>query len=156
MIEIRQLNNLEYGKAIELSIKVFMACGSSDFDDQGWQTFTDFVNDEKLMNELTICGAFDNDVLIGIIATKSRGAHISLFFINPEYHHKGIGRKLFEYAYASPLTEKITVNSSSYAVRFYEKIGFSKTADEQETNGLRYTPMAKTSLPLGRMSRFSN
>lgn len=63
MIEIRQLNNLEYGKAIELSIKVFMACGSSDFDDQGWQTFTDFVNDEKLMNELTICGAFDNDVL---------------------------------------------------------------------------------------------
>ena len=36
---------------------------------------------------------------------------------------------------------KITVNSSSYAVKFYESLGFSKTSEEQETDGLKYTPM---------------
>lgn len=95
------------------------------------------------MNELTIFGAFDNNELIGIIGIKRNGTHISLFFINPSYHHKGIGRKLFDYAYASRIVEEITVNSSSYAVRFYESLGFSKIAGEQETDGLRYTPMIK-------------
>ena len=36
---------------------------------------------------------------------------------------------------------QITVNSSSYAVKFYESLGFSKTSEEQETDGLKYTPM---------------
>lgn len=31
---------------------------------------------------------------------------------------------------------QITVNSSSYAVKFYESLGFSKTSEEQETDGL--------------------
>ena len=31
---------------------------------------------------------------------------------------------------------QITVNSSSYAVKFYESLGFSKTSEEQETDRL--------------------
>ena len=57
--------------------------------------------------------------------------------------HKGIGRKLFDYAYANQIADKITVNSSSYAVRFYESLGFSKINEKQETDGLKYTPMIK-------------
>lgn len=142
-MNIRQLNNGEYNEAVELSLKVFMECGATDFDDSGLNTFKDFIYNKSLMNELTIFGAFDDSELIGIIGTKNKGQHISLFFINPQYHRKGIGRLLFDYAYSNQTVEQITVNSSSFAVRFYENLGFTKAAEKQVTNGLRYTPMIK-------------
>lgn len=142
-MEIRQLNNQEYDKATLLSLDVFAKCGTDDFDMDGLETFKKFIHNKELMNELTVFGAFDNDELIGIIGTKHNGTHISLFFIHPDYHRKGIGRELFDYAYANQRVEEITVNSSSYAVRFYESLGFSTTAEKQETDGLRYTPMVK-------------
>lgn len=143
-MNIRQLNNREYNEAVELSLKVFMECGTTDFDDSGLNTFKDFIYNKSLMNELTIFGAFDDSELIGIIGTKNKGQHISLFFINPKYHRKGIGRNLFDYAYSNQTVAQMTVNSSSFAVRFYENLGFTKAAEEQVTNGLRYTPMIKS------------
>lgn len=141
-MDIRLLNNSEYEKAIALALDVFIECGSADFDVNGLETFKSFIHNDELMNELCIFGAFDKDTLIGIIGTKNRGSHISLFFIHPKFHRRGIGRKLFDSAYANRQIQ-ITVNSSSYAVRFYESLGFQKMEDEQETNGLRYTPMRK-------------
>lgn len=143
-MNIRQLNNREYYEAVELSLKVFMECGTTDFDDSGLNTFKDFIYNKSLMNELTIFGAFDDSELIGIIGTKNKGQHISLFFINPKYHRKGIGRLLFDYAYSNQTVAQMTVNSSSFAVRFYENLGFTKAAEQQVTNGLRYTPMIKS------------
>lgn len=140
---IRQLNNFEYEKAIALALDVFIECGSADFDVNGLQTFKSFIHNDELMNELSIFGAFDNYNLIGIIGTKNGGSHISLFFIHPKFHRRGIGRQLFDFAYTNRPQTQITVNSSSYAVRFYENLGFHKMADEQETNGLKYTPMKK-------------
>lgn len=142
-MNIRQLTNQEYSKAIELSLAVFMECGTTDFDINGLNTFKDFIYNRSLMNELTIFGAFDNNQLIGIIGTKNKGRHISLLFINPKYHREGIGSILFDYAYLNQTVSQITVNSSSFAVKFYESLGFTKIAGEQETNGLRYTPMIK-------------
>ena len=49
--------------------------------------------------------------------------------------------EIFDSVYADQLQMQITVNSSSYAVKFYESLGFSKTSEEQETDGLKYTPM---------------
>lgn len=142
-MNIRQLNNKEYDQAVTLSLGVFTQCGTTDFDANGLETFKKFIQNKSLMNELSIFGAFDNHELIGIIGTKHNGAHISLFFIKPDYHRKGVGRELFDYAYANQMVEAITVNSSSYAVRFYESLGFTKVAEEQETDGLKYTPMIR-------------
>lgn len=142
-MHIRLLNNKEYDRAIILSLDVFIKCGTGDSDIEGLETFKKFINNKELMHELTVFGAFDNKELIGVMGTKHNGTHISLFFINPDCHRKGIGRKLYNYAYASQIAEQITVNSSSYAVKFYESLGFSKTAEEQITDGLRYTPMIK-------------
>lgn len=142
-MNIRKLDNEEHNKAILLSLAVFTKCGTTDFNASGLEIFKKSIYNKELMNELAIWGAFDNNELIGIIGTKLNGTHISLFFINPDYHRKGIGRELFNCAYINQIAEKITVNSSSYAIRFYESLGFSKIAEEQETDGLRYTPMLK-------------
>ena len=144
-ITIRPFSNQEYDQAAALSLDVFIKCGVDDFDLNGLETFKKFVNSKELMTELTIVGAFDNNELIGVIGTKHNGTHISLFFINPTYHRQGIGERLFDYAYANQKVEQITVSSSSYAVKFYESLGFSQTAEEQESHGLRYTPMVRHS-----------
>lgn len=94
------------------------------------------------MNELAIFGAFENNTIIGIIGTKIE-VHIFRFFIHPNFHRRGIGKQLFAYAYANQIKIQITVNSSSHAVKFYESLGFSKSSEEQETDGLKYTPMKK-------------
>ena len=75
-MNIRQLNHEEYDKAVALSLDVFTKCGTTDFDTNGLETFKKFIHNKKLMNELTVCGAFDNNELIGIIGTKLNGAHI--------------------------------------------------------------------------------
>lgn len=143
MMNIRKLYISEYKEAIELSLNIFMECGAADFNTEGLETFKSFIHNPDLMNELTIFGAFETERLIGIIGTKNQGQHISMFFIDPQFHRKGIGKALFETAYKTSSVNQITVNSSSYAVKFYESLGFLKITEEQETNGLRYTPMKK-------------
>jgi GNAT superfamily N-acetyltransferase len=86
-------------------------------------------------------GAFENGELLGVIATRNAGSHIALFFVREEYHGRRIGRRLF--AQIVPLCDGrfITVNSSPYAAKIYRKLGFTDTAVEQTTNGIRYVPM---------------
>lgn len=141
-IMIRQLNENEYGQVSKIALEVYTQCGTNDFDTKGLELFKDFIYDSDSMRHLTIYGAFDHGILIGILATKDRGEHISLFFIRKEYHRKGIGKKLFEFAYIHKPVKEITVNSSSYAVRFYQSLGFKKVGEQQQTDGLTYTPMA--------------
>ena len=113
-MEIRQLPANEYDKALDLSLDVFIECGRKDFDEEGLETFKNFIYNKQLVNELTFYGAFDGESLIGVIATKNEGKHISLFFIKPSYHRRGIGKQLFE-----PVCE------------------------EQVTHGMKYTPMKR-------------
>ena len=138
---IRQLPKDELHRAVALSLEVFTLCGTEDYNATGLESFKSFIFDERLMSELTVYGAYDEDELIGIMATKNEGKHISLLLIRREYHRKGIGRRVFRYALSHQPVGEITVNSSSYAVRFYQSLGFSKLSEEKETNGLRYTPM---------------
>jgi GNAT superfamily N-acetyltransferase len=67
-------------------------------------------------------------------------------FVKKKYQHKGIARKLFnelkiELIKNNPNSEVITVNSSPFAVKIYEKLGFVTTDKEQLQDGLCFTPM---------------
>ena len=143
-MQIRQLQVNEYDKALTLSLDVFIQCGKNDFDEEGLKTFKSFIYNKDLVNELTIYGAFEGESLIGLIATKNEGKHISLFFITPMYHGKGIGKRLFEAAIQDKPVSEMTVNSSSYAIPIYRKFGFEPICEEQTTHGMKYTPMKRT------------
>lgn len=151
-MEIRQLLTNEYDAALALSLDVFTECGKKDFDEEGLETFKSFIYNKDLVNELTFYGAFDGASLIGVIATKNGGKHISLFFIKPSYHGKGIGKQLFKTAILNKPVSEMTVNSSSYAIPIYKKFGFEPVCEEQETHGMRYTPMKRTKLIRERLS----
>jgi GNAT superfamily N-acetyltransferase len=51
---------------------------------------------EGYLSKLRMYGAFMENRLVGVIATRSEGAHIALFFVKGEYHGRGIGSQLFK------------------------------------------------------------
>lgn len=78
---------------------------------------------------------------MGVIATRSQGSHIALFFVDGQYHRQGIGRRLFEAVLENSGAEVITVNSAPFATEVYHKLGFIDTGAERTDDGIRYTPM---------------
>ena len=125
-ISVRRLDLSEYKDAASLSLEIYLQTGEEDFDEQGLETFKSFVNDEAMINSLVIYGAFDEARLVGVMAVKDEGKHISLFFIREEYHRKGIGRRLFDAFIEEISVPEMTVNSSTYAVPFYKSLGFEQ------------------------------
>lgn len=138
---IKKINGENHEKALELILSVFMQYEAPEYSEQGINTFKDFINSKESIDGLELYGAFKGEELIGVMATRYHGNHISLFFVDGTYHRQGIGRSLFETVIKESTGEKITVNSSPYAVEVYKKLGFVPDCEEQLTDGLRYTPM---------------
>jgi len=144
---IRPLLIEEWEMAMQLAWDTFLIYEAPEYSREGIKNFEDFVKDPRLKQmfingDFQAMGAFYNDAIIGILG--SRGQHISLLFVDPVYHHQGIAssmlKKLFKKA-ESLKYDKMTVNSSPYAVHFYRKLGFTNITEEQSRDGIRYTPM---------------
>jgi GNAT superfamily N-acetyltransferase len=140
-MRIEKINAENREKALTLVLSVFMQYEAPDYSENGIQTFTSFMNNKESITKLEMYGAFMNGEIAGVIATRSCGNHIALLFVDGKYHRQGIGRKLFETVVKESTGDKITVNSSPYAVDVYKKLGFIPDSDEQLADGIRYTPM---------------
>lgn len=140
-ISIRELEQDQTEKALCLVWKVFQEYEAPDYTKEGVEEFYKSIHDESYLSKLCLYGAFVQDELVGCIATRNEGTHIALFFVDGKYHRQGIGKQLFQTAWARCHFDKMTVNSSPYAVPIYHKLGFQDTNTEQVVNGLRFTPM---------------
>ncbi|MDO5517725.1 MAG: GNAT family N-acetyltransferase, partial [Clostridium sp.] len=140
-MEIIELVEGDMPKALELVLEVFMAYEAPVYLEEGVEMFTKCVKDPEWIGRLKFYGAYKDDEIVGVIATRNNGNHIALFFVKGEYHKQGIGRRLFETVVKNCNGEALTVNSSPYAVGIYEHLGFEKVEEEQVTDGIRYTPM---------------
>lgn len=134
-VSIKRLDETQ--SALQLVWEVFQEFESPDYTQEGINEFYKTIHDENYISMLTMYGAFLNGELVGVIATRNNGRHIALFFVDGKYHRQGIGKQLFE----AVRTDKMTVNSSPYAVGIYRKLGFKAVDEEQSVNGLRFTPM---------------
>ena len=93
------------------------------------------------MAGLRYYGAFDGERLVGLLAIREQKRHICFFFVDGEYHRRGIGTKLFKRMREDFPSQSITLNSSPYGLPFYKALGFTATDSEQTVNGIRFTPM---------------
>ena len=141
MIEIKQLLNNEKDEALLFVKRVFIESEDDSYTKKGIETFCNFVDNKKITKSFKVYGAFEDNVLKGIIATDGQKRHICLFFVDKVSQGKGIGKKLMSFIIDDNENSFITVNSSRYAVSIYEKIGFIKTEEEKEQDGLKFTPM---------------
>ena len=140
-ILIKELNKNKLNEALSLVWKVFNEYEAPDYNKEGIEEFHKCINDTSYLATLRVFGAFEGDNLLGVIATRSEGTHIALFFVDGKYHRQGIGKKLFKTVLDNNTSNKITVNSSPYAIPVYHKLGFCDTNKEQVINGLIFTPM---------------
>ena len=139
--DIKKLTASETQTALDLAWKVFQEYEAPDYSKEGVEEFYRSIHDDNYLAMLSLYGAFVSEKLVGVIATRSEGTHIALFFVDGEYHRNGIGKKLFQTVLSQCSTNRMTVNSSPYAVPVYHKLGFTDTDTEQVINGLRFTPM---------------
>lgn len=138
---IKESTNEEIGNILELAWNTFLKYEAPDYTEDGIQEFKKFITNKEAIESLKLYGAYEDNELLGMIATRNENTHIALFFLKDEYQGKGIGRKLYEYIKQLSKEENITVNSSPYALNIYKRLCFIPTSEEQITNGMRYTPM---------------
>ena len=141
MIEVKQLLNNEKDEALLFAKRVFIESKDDSYTKKGIETFCNFVDNKKITKSFKVYGAFEDNILKGVIVTDRRKRHINLFFVDKSSQDKGIGKELMRVVINNNENSYITVNSSRYGVPIYEKLGFVKIEDEKEQDGLKFTPM---------------
>ena len=138
----------EWDDAMKLAWDTFLIYEAPDYSVRGVHNFRNFVRDPLLKKMFTYgeyiaIGAFSDRRMVGIIGVRNTN-HISLLFVDRDYHRNGIASSLID-RYVRDAKKKgityVTVNSSPYAVDFYHKIGFVNITDEVEKEGIKFTPM---------------
>ncbi len=145
---VRALERAEWDSAIQLAWTTFLQFEAPEYSKKGIQSFRDFIEDPKLKRmfidgKYPTYGAFDKDRMVGMLGIRNEN-HISLLFVEDQYHKKGIGKALLLYAFRQARVfgiEGFTVNAAPYATEFYHKIGFEDVSQEVVADGIRFTPM---------------
>ena len=154
-IVIRKIVSDEVERAVALALEVFMLFEAPDYAPSGVETFKrDIVENLDYRERVRqgVCpvyGAFDGDKIVAIMGMRSDRKHINLAFTKKEYQRRGIARAIFQHLLndvqkENPSLEAITLNSSPYGIPFYLSVGFIPMSEEQEIDGIRFTPMKYT------------
>lgn len=148
-IVFRRAHISEWDTCMELAWRTFLKYEASDYTEEGIENFREFVTEDKL-KEMFLNGEYRLFVaeygsrIIGMGSLREK-SHISLLFVESRYHYMGVGRGLIDTLADSVRTDTgdtvMTVNAAPYALGFYHRVGFADTDTEQDTDGIRYTPM---------------
>ena len=84
--------------------------------------------------------------MAGVVAMREN-THLFHLFVPRALHRQGMARQLWRAARDASIargnTTGFTVNSSVYALPFYESLGFVATAPRVEADGIAYVPMRR-------------
>ena len=150
---VKQVADGDVKRALDLVNAVFSEFVAVDYSEQGRSTFEAYLEEklEKVSAELEagqkqMWAYYQGDEILGVIAMQDT-SHISLLFVDKRYHRMGIAGQLFGFVLEALAARKdvtqVTVNSSPYAVPAYERLGFVKTAEQQERDGILFVPMRR-------------
>jgi predicted GNAT family N-acyltransferase len=157
---MRTGEEIEVSNLVARSFNEFVA---PDFPDEGIDEFFSYANPRALQkrsegSHFVLVAESDGDIA-GMIEIKEM-RHISMLFVDKAFHRRGVGNELLMAALdkikleSSP-PEMVTVNSSRFAVPFYERLGFVRSEEEKIIHGVIHIPMA-LSLREGRILRHEN
>ena len=148
-IKFRKIRDGEEIEVCNLVARSFNEFIAPDFPEQGVEEFFLYSNPLSLKRRLeknyfSMVAECDGRIL-GMIEIKG-GNHISMLYVDKDFHHNGIAstlvkKALEEISENNRNPEDITVNSSRYAVPFYESLGFIQYEYEKSVYGVIHTPM---------------
>ena len=140
---------IEHTGALDLVWRVFLQFEAPEYAPEGVSEFKEYIEPEfvkKKIREgtLTCWGCFDGEKIVGFIAVRPP-CHISLLFVDADYHRRGIARALYEtllgHCKQPDVPLEVTVNASPYALEVYKRLGFVPTDTEKTVNGIRFIPL---------------
>ena len=149
--EVRWAKTEEWAPAMKMIWKTFLKFEGEDYSPEGIQNFFDFISDDNLYRaflrgDYQMMVALDENRVIGAASIRNYN-HLSLLFVDEEYHYRGVGRalmkKMFEYLKMEAGERYMSLTSSPYAVDFYHKLGFRTVKPEEEISGIRVTSMVR-------------
>lgn len=147
--QINPARDNQWDDAMELAFKVFLKFEAKEYGKEGTDKFVQFLTSTEMQKMFRqglyiLFVATVGEDIIGLISLRS-GNHISLLFVDENYHRQGIGRALIktlqDYLLKETSFVKMTVHASPYGIPFYERVGFEATDVEQKQEGIIYTPM---------------
>lgn len=150
-IEIRWAKREEWKPAMMMIWKTFMEFEGKEYSQEGIRSFFEFITDDDiyrafLAGTYQLLLALDGERIVGAGSVRN-GNHLSLLFVDEEYHRRGIGRailtRLCEYLESEEGEISMTVKAAPYAVDFYKKLGFKVMRPEEDYAGIRATSMEK-------------
>jgi GNAT superfamily N-acetyltransferase len=136
--------------ASRLILDAFAQFIAGEYSDEGRAEFTRYVQAAALVERSRsnhfVLMAMEGENPAGVIELRDND-HVSLLFVGRGFQRHGIAGELLARALsvarpAKPGLERVTVNSSRFAVPIYEKLGFRQTGPERSVNGIVFIPMA--------------
>ena len=149
--EVRWARAEEWAPAMRMIWKTFLKYEGKDYTEEGIKNFFEFITDDDLYRaflrgDYQMMVALDDNRVIGAASVRNRN-HLSLLFVDEEYHHRGVGRTLMkrmcDYLKQEAGERYMSLMAAPYAVNFYRKLGFRTVRPEGEYSGIRVTSMEK-------------
>jgi GNAT superfamily N-acetyltransferase len=148
-ITFRRMSDDDAQEVSALCIDLFNEFVAPTCTEEGRREFESDASPQKLRQRAVANHFFialDKKTPVGA-ADMRRDGYLKLLFVKKSHQNRGIGRELLDRcieearAGGTPLS-KVTVKAAVNAVSFYEKLGFVRDGDVQETKGIRYIPLS--------------
>lgn len=131
-----EFNKLDYFD--KTAIKRYLEQTSLDKSDK------ELLDSFRNTNKSIFYVATENNQIVGYI--KGSKDKIGNLFVSGKSHRKGIGKKLVELLEKDAKKQgsnEIKISASTYAVPFYQRMGYKKTTGIRNIYGLKIQPMKK-------------
>jgi GNAT superfamily N-acetyltransferase len=135
MIIYKKASKNDICPALDLALKVFMEFEAPEYEPMATVNFTKDCIENRTYTEHLLTGenlmfvALDGEIIVGMVAERDNG-EILLLFVDGAYHRQGIATALLSDIVCSLKLrgfDKITLESSPYALPFYLYYGFLQT-----------------------------
>lgn len=149
--EVRWAKEREWSPAMKMIWRTFLKYEGNDYTEEGIRKFFEFITDDDLYvsflkGRYQLMVALAGEEIIGAGSIRS-GNHLSLLFVEEQYHHMGVGsailERLCDYLKTEAGQRCMSLQAAPYAVDFYRKQGFHAVRPEMEYSGIRVTAMEK-------------
>ena len=139
-----QSDALAVSKLIAGLSEYFASDPVSQISQEFWDSISVEAVTERIISPDYICFvAEDIHGLIGFVAFRGP-SHLFHLFVASHAQSRGLGKLLWQKVLDQSACSQITVNSSVFAIPFYQRLGFVRAGLDKSEGGISYSPMVFT------------
>ncbi len=148
-VQIRPYRPGDAVGAARVAVRCFETSIRPYYTPEGCQLFGAYILPDEIAkrqaDDCLMVVAVSGGELVGVLELRDF-AHLSMFFVDPDFQSCGIGRRLLQRAFTllrklHPKQRELTVFSAPGAVDVYRHLGFEVNGEEQFLSGVHYIPM---------------